>query len=117
MFRRWVPQNLQLRLLLAMVLCITIVLMAVTAVSIGAGEWVSPEGQDRKDEFGMLARSFGQMVGALRARGDELRDQVQAIQTLNAELARRVAERTSELNDLVAGQELLLSQIRQMSTP
>jgi anti-anti-sigma factor len=84
---------------------------------ISAGAWVIPVGQERSDEFGKLARSFGQMVKTLQTREAELQEQVAAVQSLNAQLDARVVERTHELHQLVANQEQLLNQIREMSTP
>jgi anti-anti-sigma factor len=84
---------------------------------IGGGTWVMPAGQARSDEFGQLARSFGQMVTDLQTRETQLHEQVAQVQALNAELDGRVAERTLELHALVSSQEHLLIQMRQMSTP
>ncbi len=84
---------------------------------IGGGTWVMPPGQARRDEFGQLARSFGQMVTDLQTRETQLHEQVAQMQALNAELDERVTERTLELHTLVSSQELLLLQMRQMSTP
>ncbi|NNJ13312.1 HAMP domain-containing protein [Chloroflexales bacterium ZM16-3] len=71
-------------------------LISATA-QIGAGRWVDPPGQGRPDEFGELARSFGQMLSALRAREIELQAQVFATHRLNTELDARVVARTREL--------------------
>jgi anti-anti-sigma factor len=84
---------------------------------VSAGTWVSPTGQERRDEFGSVARSFSQMVATLQMREAQLQEQVVAVQTLNTELDARVIERTQELHQLVGHQEELLAQIRQMSTP
>ncbi len=87
------------------------------AEQVSAGSWVQPDGLERNDEFGTVARSFSQMVGALQAREAQLHEQVQAVEALNADLDSRVAERTRALNELVDNQQQLLAQIRSMSTP
>jgi anti-anti-sigma factor len=84
---------------------------------ISDGTWAVPAGQQRHDELGQLARSFGKMVTALQTRETQLQEQMAQVQALNAELDARVAERTRELYQLVSNQEQLLAQIRQMSTP
>jgi anti-anti-sigma regulatory factor/HAMP domain-containing protein len=91
--------------------------LSATAALVSAGTWVVPAEQERRDEFGQLARSFGQMVTALQTREEQLQEHVTKVQALNAQLDARVAERTRELHDLVSNQEQLLAQIRQMSTP
>lgn len=84
---------------------------------ISAGTWVNPPGQERHDEIGHVARSLNQMIATLQSRETQLQEQVLAVQTLNAELDTRVAERTQELQTLVNTQEQLLDQIRLMSIP
>jgi anti-anti-sigma factor len=91
--------------------------LSITAEQIGAGTWTLPPGQERQDELGQLARSFGRMVETLQTREAQLQEHIAAVQALNASLDERVAERTRELNELVAEQQQLLAQIRQMSTP
>lgn len=84
---------------------------------ISGGNWVIPVGHERSDEFGKVARSFGQMVHALQARESQLQETIGAVQAMNSELDERVVERTRELQSLVSSQEQLLAQIREMSTP
>jgi anti-anti-sigma factor len=88
-----------------------------SAQRISAGGRVPLPGQERADELGTLARAFDQMVDSLQAREVQLQEQVVTVQELNAELDSRVVERTRELHELVKGQEQLLAQIREMSTP
>lgn len=91
--------------------------LSTAAKLVGSGTWVAPRGQERQDEIGQVARSFGQMITALQTRETELQEQVLAVQTLNAELDARVAARTQELQNLVCAQEQLLAQIHEMSIP
>jgi anti-anti-sigma regulatory factor/HAMP domain-containing protein len=109
--------NVVVGLLLRQFMIVPLRRLAATSDQISGGVWVTPADQDRSDEFGKLARSFGQMVKTLQAREAQLQEQVSAVKSLNAELDARVAERTHELNQLVGHQEQLLDQIREMSTP
>ncbi|MBX0330571.1 HAMP domain-containing protein [Oscillochloris sp. ZM17-4] len=89
--------NLVVGLLLRQLVLMPLRRLISATTQISAGRWVDPPGQDRPDEFGALARSFGHMLRALRARESELHAQVAATHRLNAELDARVAKRTSEL--------------------
>ncbi len=91
--------------------------LSITSDQISAGVWAVPPRQDRTDEFGKVTGSFSQMITALQAREAQLQEQIAAVRALNAELDARVVERTRDLHNLVAQQDQLLTQIRQMSTP
>lgn len=108
-FRRELVQSITTALILVVVLNLVVGLLlrqliiaplsrlSTASGQIGAGTWVEPPGQERSDEFGELARSFGSMVHALRSREIELQEQVDETRRLNAELDARVAARTEEL--------------------
>jgi signal transduction histidine kinase len=89
--------NIVVGLLLRQFIIVPLRRLSSASSQIGAGVWVDPPGQERADEFGDLARSFGRMLNALRARENELQEQVDATRQLNAELDARVAERTEQL--------------------
>lgn len=109
--------SLLLGLLLRQLIIAPLRRLSAASDQISAGNWTIPAGHERSDEFGKVARSFGQMVQALQAREVQLQEQIVAVQKLNTELDARVVERTQELQSLVSGQEQLLTQIREMSTP
>jgi anti-anti-sigma regulatory factor/HAMP domain-containing protein len=112
-----VALSLVVGLLLRQFIILPLRRLSAASDQISEGVWAMPAGQERADEFGKLARSFGQMVKALQAREAQLQEQVAEVQSLNAELDARVVERTHELHQLVGAQERLLSQIQEMSTP
>jgi anti-anti-sigma regulatory factor/HAMP domain-containing protein len=109
--------SLLVGVLLRQLVIIPLQRLSATTKLISDGTWAVPAGQERRDEFGQLARSFGQMVTAVQTRETQLQDQMARAEALNTELDARVVERTRELHELVAGQGQLLTQIRQMSTP
>lgn len=109
--------SLLVGLLLRQLIIVPLRKLSAASDQISAGNWIIPTGHERSDEFGTVARSFGQMVQALQARETQLQEQIVAVQALNSELDERVAERTAELQSLVSVQEQLLSQIRAMSIP
>lgn len=104
-------------LLLRQLIIVPLRRLSAASDQISAGNWIIPTGHQRADEFGTVARSFGQMVQALQAREAQLQEQIVAVQVLNSELDQRVTERTSELQSLVSVQDQLLAQIRMMSIP
>ncbi len=116
-FKRELLQNIVTALVLVVVLNLVVGLLlwqfmivplrrlSVASDQIGAGVWVDPPGQERSDEFGTLARSFGHMVQALRAREIQLQEQIVTIQSLNTELDARVIARTIDLQQ--SNQELI----------
>lgn len=109
--------SLLVGLLLRQLIIVPLRRLSTASDQISAGNWIIPSGHERSDEFGTVARSFGQMVQTLQARETQLQEQIVAVQALNTELDERVAERTQELQSLVSVQEQLLSQIQKMSTP
>lgn len=109
--------SLLVGLLLRQLIIVPLRRLSAASDQISAGNWIIPSGHERSDEFGTVARSFGQMVQTLQARETQLHEQVVAVQALNTELDERVAERTQELQSLVSLQEQLLAQIQEMSTP
>lgn len=109
--------SLVLGLVLRSVIILPLRRLTTEAEQISAGSWIVPAGHQRSDEFGRLARSLGTMLHALQSRERQLQEQVSAVQSLNAVLDARVAERTRELQDLVANQRQLLAQIRDMAMP
>jgi signal transduction histidine kinase len=89
--------SLVIGLLLRQIVIAPLRRLSAASDQISLGDWVSPPGQERADELGTLARSFGQMLSALHAREQQLHEQVAATQQLNAELDARVVKRTEEL--------------------
>jgi len=109
--------SLAMGVLLRQIVIVPLRHLSAASEQISAGRWATPLEQERSDELGKVARSFNQMIAVLQAREMQLQEHITTVQTLNAELDARVGERTRELHELVASQERLLSQIRQMSTP
>jgi anti-anti-sigma regulatory factor/HAMP domain-containing protein len=109
--------NLALGLFLQQLIIRPLQRLSTTAEQISQGVSAAVPGQQRRDELGLLARSFAQMVAALQSREQQLQEQIVAVNELNTALDSKVVERTAQLHNLVAGQEQLLNQIHEMSIP
>jgi anti-anti-sigma factor len=109
--------SLAMGLLLRQLVIVPLRRLGTATDQISNGVWVVPEGQNRRDELGRMARSFAQMVAALQTRETQLQEQVITVQALNAALDTKVVERTAELHRIVMTQEQLLNQVREMSIP
>lgn len=109
--------SLAIGVLLRILVIVPLRRFGVASEQISRGIWMTPVGQDRRDELGRVARSFAQMVTALQNRETQLQEQIGVVQELNSALDQKVAERTAELHKLVGTQEQLLNQIHQMSLP
>ena len=72
--------------------------LSAAAAQIGAGELTIEVDVSRRDELGQLAKSFNQMAEQLSTANQANAFLLEELQTINAELEQRVAERTLELS-------------------
>jgi PAS domain S-box-containing protein len=83
--------NLALGLLLRQLIIRPLRHLSVTAEQISQGVSTAVPGQQRRDQLGLLARSFAQMVAALQSREQQLQEQIVAVNELNTALQQTTA--------------------------